>query len=101
MDLLAVEFWLILGHPGSTSTPTRRGSNVIRAGEGHDSRVVRDTLGPARAIGHLGSGPRDSQYVVGMVVVEIQATVRIERPIEEVWAFFMEEYPAAYLNDFA
>jgi len=33
--------------------------------------------------------------------MEIQTTVRIERPIEEVWAFFMEEYPAAYLNDFA
>jgi uncharacterized membrane protein len=33
--------------------------------------------------------------------MEIQATGRLERPFEEVCAFFMEEYPAAYLNDFA
>jgi uncharacterized membrane protein len=33
--------------------------------------------------------------------MEIEGTIRLERPIEEVWAFFMEEYPTAYLNDFA
>gem|GEM_PF-2187334 len=37
----------------------------------------------------------------GVVVMEIEGTVRIERPIGEVWAVFMEAYPAAYQNDFA